>query len=109
MKREEKINKKVEEALAMLQQSPRYEGSPLLDARIKAAVGKVKDSESFFIWPRLAGVAAVALILLNVAVFTQAPVDESLTRTEGLDLLLDAYTVVPAAEWNNYLTIEDAE
>ena len=95
--------------MAMLQQSPRYEGSPLLDARIKSAVGKVRVFEPFSIWPRLAGVAAVALLLLNVAVFTQAPLDESVTRSEGLDLLLDAYTVVPATEWDNYLTIEDTE
>ncbi len=109
MNREERINQKVEEAFNALHEPGRYEGSPFLDARIKAAVKAEYRQESLSILPRLAGVAAVALVLLNVAFFTRSTTDETLTRSEGIDLLLESYTLVPAADWDNYLAQEDGE
>ncbi len=103
MNRKKKIERKVEKVFSALQHPERYEGSPFFEFRLKAEIGKANEPERIPALTSLAGVAAVALVLLNVAFFTHSGVNETLSRTEGIDLLLESYTLVPAVDWENYL------
>jgi len=108
MKKEEKTDQKVEKIMHHLNHPSFYGGTAQLDERILKAIRKENDFNISPYIQRIAGWAAMVMLLINISLFFYKDLSTS-TEIEEIDLLLENYNLTSTTDWPNYFSVDELE